>query len=141
MKQISAFVAGLLFGLGLLIAGMADPAKVMAFLDLAGHWDPSLALVMIGAIGITLWPMRWAKQHRSESSLLGAPIQLPLRTDIDKRLVLGSLVFGMGWGLAGICPGPALALLATGNLSVWIFFIALILGMWVFQMLERRAIP
>lgn len=139
MKQISAFGAGLLFGLGILVSGMAEPAKVIAFLDLRGNWDPSLALVMMGAIGVTLWPMHWAKQHRSESSLLGAPIQLPLRTDIDKRLVLGSLLFGIGWGLAGICPGPALVLLSTGSLSIWIFFAALMLGMWLFHILEQRS--
>ncbi|MEZ0197860.1 DUF6691 family protein [Pseudomonas qingdaonensis] len=103
-------MAGLLFGMGLLLSGMANPTKVLGFLDLAGQWDPSLALVMVGAIGVALLPMAWARQHAV--SLLGGAMQLPARRDIDRRLVGGSLIFGIGWGLAGVCPGPALVLLA-----------------------------
>ena len=105
MQIAMSFVVGLVFGIGLLLAGMATPAKVQAFLDLAGAWDPSLALVMGGAIVVALGPFAWAK--RMPRSLLGAPIGLPAASKVDRRLVLGSLAFGIGWGLAGFCPGPA----------------------------------
>lgn len=136
MRQLTAFLAGLLFGIGLLMAGMGNPAKVLAFLDIAGAWDPSLALVMVGAIGVALWPMSWAKQH--SKAWLGSTIHLPSRRDLDRRLILGSLVFGIGWGLAGICPGPALTLLLTGNGSIGLFFISMLIGMGLFEVLERQ---
>lgn len=136
MRQLTAFLAGLLFGIGLLMAGMGNPAKVLAFLDIAGAWDPSLALVMVGAIGVALWPMSWAKQH--SKAWLGSAIHLPSRRDLDRRLILGSLVFGIGWGLAGICPGPALTLLLTGNGSIGLFFISMLIGMGLFEVLERQ---
>lgn len=139
MRFVTAALAGLLFGLGLLLAGMTNPAKVLAFLDLAGTWDPSLALVMLGAIGVSLWPMHWAKKHRQ--SLLGSPMCMPSKTTVDRRLILGSLVFGMGWGLVGICPGPAVSLLLTGQGTVWLFFISLILGMGLFKLLESVKTP
>lgn len=139
MRFVTAALAGLLFGLGLLLAGMTNPAKVLAFLDLAGTWDPSLALVMLGAIGVSLWPMQWAKKHRQ--SLLGSPMCMPSKTTVDRRLILGSLVFGMGWGLVGICPGPAVSLLLTGQGTVWLFFISLILGMGLFKLLESVKTP
>lgn len=94
MKRISGFIAGLLFGMGILLSGMANPAKVLGFLDIAGQWDPSLGLVMVGAIGAALLPMTWARRHTT--ALLGSKIQLPARRDIDRRLVGGSLVFGIG---------------------------------------------
>ncbi len=100
MKRISGFIAGLLFGMGILLSGMANPAKVLGFLDIAGQWDPSLGLVMVGGIGAALLPMTWARRHTT--ALLGGKIQLPARRDIDRRLVGGSLVFGIGWGLAGV---------------------------------------
>ncbi|MGC5700944.1 YeeE/YedE family protein [Pseudomonas sp. NFXW11] len=136
MSKLSAFVAGLLFGLGLLLAGMANPAKVLGFLDLAGNWDPSLALVMLGAIAVAWWPMHWAMGH--SHSLLGAPIQLPTQRNPDRRLILGSLLFGVGWGIAGICPGPALVLLPAGHWQAWVFGAAMLLGMLLFQVLEKR---
>lgn len=136
MPKFTAFLAGLIFGLGLLLAGMTNPAKVLAFLDVAGHWDPSLALVMLGAIAVSLWPMHWAKQQ--SNALLGGPMQLPKRRDLDRRLILGSLTFGVGWGLAGICPGPALGSLLGGQWQMWLFFIAMLLGMWIFEVLERQ---
>lgn len=136
MGKLTAFLAGLIFGLGLLLAGMANPAKVLGFLDLAGAWDPSLALVMVAAIGVALLPLTWAK-HRSRS-LLGAPMQLPVKRELDRRLIGGSLLFGIGWGIAGICPGPAVAILLTGHWQVLLFVAAMLLGMLLFEALERR---
>lgn len=136
MGKLTAFLAGLVFGLGLLLAGMANPAKVLGFLDLAGAWDPSLALVMVAAIGVALLPLTWAK--RRSRSLLGAPMQLPVKRELDRRLIGGSLLFGIGWGIAGICPGPAVAILLTGHWQVLLFVAAMLLGMLLFEALERR---
>ena len=136
MRKLASFAAGLLFGLGLLLSGMANPAKVIGFLDLAGAWDPSLALVMAGAIGTALIPFSWAKQR--DRSLLDAPMQLPGKREIDGRLVGGSLLFGVGWGVAGICPGPALAMLLSGRWQVVLFVLAMLAGMLLFSALERR---
>jgi uncharacterized membrane protein YedE/YeeE len=116
---------------------MTDPAKVQGFLDLAGRWNPSLAFVMGGAILVGLAAFRLAGKR--ERSLLGAAMQLPAASRIDRRLLLGSLTFGVGWGLAGICPGPALALLATGGMKPLIFVGAMLAGMGIFELLERRA--
>ena len=136
MTKLTAFIAGLLFGLGLLLAGMANPGKVLAFLDITGAWDPSLALVMVGAIGIAVGPLTWARQQ--SSSLLGRPMQLPVKREMDPRLIGGSLLFGIGWGIAGICPGPAVAILLTGHWQVIVFVLAMLTGMWVFTALETR---
>ena len=127
MSRLSALLCGLLFGLGLLLSDMANPAKVLAFLDLAGAWDPSLALVMVGAIAAA-WPA-FALARRRRRSLLGMPMQLPTRNDVDPRLMVGSLLFGIGWGLAGFCPGPALTALSIGGPDVVIFVAFLLLGM------------
>lgn len=135
MRKVTAFAAGLLFGMGLLLSGMADPAKVIGFLDLAGHWDPSLALVMGGAIAVAVLPFTWAR--RQSRSLLGAPMQLPHKRELDRRLIGGSLLFGIGWGIAGICPGPAVALLLTGYWQILLFVLAMSSGMWLFSALER----
>ena len=134
MNTVSAFVAGLVFGIGLIIAGMANPAKVLAFLDVAGNWDPSLALVMAGAIGVGVIAFTIAKKRKT--SMLGLPMQLPNTTHIDARLVIGSTLFGVGWGLAGICPGPALVLLGTGTMKGVIFVVALLMGMALYEWLE-----
>lgn len=136
MSKLTAFIAGLIFGLGLLLAGMANPAKVLGFLDLAGAWDPSLGLVMAGAIGVAVLPLTWAK--RRQRSLLGAPMQLPVKRELDRRLIGGSLLFGVGWGIAGICPGPAMAIVLTGHWQVLLFVAAMLLGMLLFEVLERR---
>ena len=135
MQVISAFIVGLLFGIGLIVAGMTDPSKVQGFLDLAGHWNPSLAYVMGGAVLVALLAFRLAARRRT--SLLGAAMHLPTSTAIDARLLLGALAFGIGWGLAGYCPGPALASLATGNAKAWIFSAAMLAGMAIFTLLER----
>ncbi len=128
--------AGIIFGFGLILAGMANPAKVLAFLDLAGAWDPSLAFVMGGAILVGLITFTMAKKR--SLSLLGLQMRLPTSTKIDKRLVLGSLIFGIGWGLAGICPGPAFVLLGIGSLKGIVFIIAMLVGMWLFARWDNR---
>jgi len=136
MRKLTSFAAGLLFGLGLLLSGMANPAKVIGFLDVAGAWDPSLALVMVGAIATALVPFTWAK--RRERSLLDAPMRLPSKRELDGRLIGGGLVFGIGWGVAGICPGPAIAVLLSGHWQVVLFVLAMLGGMLLFSALERR---
>jgi len=136
MNALFALLAGLLFGIGLIVSGMANPAKVLGFLDLAGDWDPSLALVMAGAIAIGL--VAFTVARRRTVSLLGLDMKLPSATHIDRRLVGGSLLFGMGWGLVGICPGPALVALGTGQVKALVFVLAMLAGMGVFELLERR---
>jgi uncharacterized membrane protein YedE/YeeE len=136
MLILFAAVSGLLFGLGLLLAGMANPAKVLAFLDLAGTWDPSLAFVMLGGIAVALLPFRLAR--RRTQSVLGAPIQWPASRQIDRRLLGGAWLFGIGWGIAGICPGPALVLLGSGTSQGVLFVLALLAGMLMFEWIERR---
>lgn len=134
--NFSGGLAGLVFGLGLLVSGMADPAKVLGFLDLAGAWDPSLALVMAGAIGVALPGFLLLRKRRQ--TLLGEPLQLPVARGIDRRLVLGSLLFGIGWGIAGICPGPALVLLGMAQTKVVLFVIAMLVGMALQHWMARR---
>lgn len=134
MHILTALLIGLLFGIGLIVGGMSDPAKVLGFLDLAGNWDPSLAFVMGGAILVSA-PAFWFAAKR-ERALLGAPMRLPTATRIDRRLVLGSLAFGAGWGLAGYCPGPVLASLATGGTKPLVFTIAMVAGMAIFELVE-----
>jgi len=136
MRKLTALIAGLIFGLGLYLCGMTNPAKVLGFLDLAGEWDPSLALVMLGALVVSS-VFFYSARHR-RTSLLGAPMQMPTHRTIDRRLVLGSVVFGVGWGIAGLCPGPAVALLLTGQWQVGVFVLAMGVGMWVFEGMESR---
>jgi len=137
MHIIIAALAGLVFGIGLIVAGMTDPAKVRGFLDLAGAWNPSLLFVMGGALGVGL--VAFAAAARRRTTLLGTPMLLPAPSPIDRRLVLGATTFGVGWGIAGFCPGPALASLASGNLEPLIFTAAMVAGMAVFAVLERPA--
>lgn len=130
-----SLMSGLLFGIGLILAGMANPAKVLAFLDLAGLWDPSLGLVMGGAIAVGFVAFAIAKKRNL--SYLGLSIQLPTNRIIDRRLVLGGLAFGIGWGLAGICPSPAFVLLGVGSLKSAIFVVAMVIGMGIYELLEN----
>jgi uncharacterized membrane protein YedE/YeeE len=136
MQIFIALIAGLLFGLGLILSGMTNPAKVIGFLDLAGDWDPSLALVMLGAIAAAFVPFKLAKAR--SRTLLGGPMRLPTASDIDRRLIGGSLTFGVGWGLAGYCPGPALASLLVGGIKPLIFVVAMLAGMAVHALLQTR---
>jgi uncharacterized membrane protein YedE/YeeE len=135
MHILMALLAGLLFGIGLIVSGMTDPAKVVGFLDLAGNWDPSLGFVMGGAILVGAFAFGIARKRKQ--SLLGAPMRLPTATVIDRRLVLGSLAFGAGWGLGGYCPGPALASLASGEDKAMLFTLAMLAGMALFEVVER----
>jgi uncharacterized membrane protein YedE/YeeE len=137
MNIIASLCAGLLFGIGLIVSGMANPAKVLGFLDLAGAWDPSLMLVMAGAVGVGLFAFGWA--GRRTTTLLGGAIDLPAGRQIDKRLILGSMLFGIGWGIADFCPGPALVALGFGELKAVFFVAAMLAGMAAFELLDRRA--
>ncbi len=128
---LTSFVSGVVFALGLGIGGMTQPAKVIGFLDFAGNWDPSLAIVMIGAIAVHALFYRMFRNL--SSPLLSPALTLPARTDIDLRLVGGAVIFGLGWGLAGFCPGPALTSLASGNSSPVIFSVAMIAGMLLYE--------
>ena len=136
MQLLSAFLVGLLFGAGLIVSGMTDPFKVIGFLDVAGPWDPSLALVMAGAVLVGLIAYRIA--GRRAAAILGDPMRLPDTVGVDRRLVAGSVVFGIGWGLAGFCPGPALTALGAGYSKAAVFVLAMIAGMTLFEVLERR---
>jgi uncharacterized membrane protein YedE/YeeE len=132
----ASFIAGLVFGVGLIVSGMANPAKVLGFLDITGAWDPSLLFVMGGAIAVGA--PAYAYMRRKTRSLLGAPLQIPTARDIDRRLVFGSLVFGVGWGLAGICPGPALVLIGYGSAQGLVFVTAMLAGQGAFEWMESR---
>ena len=134
MNHLFALLAGLIFGLGLIISGMADPAKVLGFLDLAGNWDPSLIFVMGGAVVVAALAFAKKRSH----SLLGFEMQLPTARHIDRRLIGGNLLFGLGWGLAGICPGPALVLLGAGVAQGAVFVGAMLAGMALFELISRR---
>ncbi|ALP67162.1 MULTISPECIES: YeeE/YedE family protein [Paraburkholderia] len=135
IAPVTALLAGLLFGVGLMVSGMANPAKVLSFLDLTGRWDPSLAFVMAGAIAVGSLAFFAARRH--DRSFLGLPMQLPVSTAITPRLVLGSAAFGIGWGLAGFCPGPALVALGAGYPKAVGFVAAMVAGMAVFELIER----
>jgi uncharacterized protein len=135
MQLLMSLIAGLVFGLGLIISGMTDPSKVIGFLDLAGVWDPSLALVMAGAVAVGV--AAFALARRRSQTFLNGPIRLPAATRIDRRIVFGGLAFGVGWGLAGYCPGPVLASVATGGVKPLIFAAAMLIGMAVFEIQNR----
>lgn len=136
MQILVSLLAGLVFGLGLVLSGMANPAKVLGFLDLAGRWDPSLAMVMVGAIAVAA--VAFAVARRRTASWLGLPMQLPTARQIDARLLGGALLFGVGWGIAGFCPGPALVALGMGEAKAVGFVAAMLAGMAIFELLQRR---
>ena len=136
MHRITEFLVGLLFGLGLLLSGMTDPGKVLGFLDLFGTWDPSLAFVMGGAIAVGFFAFALARKRTT--SFLGGALHLPKATQIDRRLVLGGLTFGAGWGLAGFCPGPGIVSMASGEVKAAVFVAAMLVGMAVYEWAEAR---
>ncbi|WNH52198.1 YeeE/YedE family protein [Stenotrophomonas oahuensis] len=138
MKHLSPLIAGLLFGAGLVVSGMTDPNRVLAFLDVAGAWDPSLALVMLGALLPAGAAYQWMRGRNR--TLTGLPVQLPVRTQIDLPLAAGAVLFGTGWGLLGLCPGPAVAMLSTGQPTVLMFLAAMLLGMGLYQARPPRRI-
>ena len=123
----SQYLIGVLFGLGLIISGMSNPQKILNFLDIAGNWDPSLIFVMGGAVIVGLGGFYLASK-RTES-FFGGALQIPTRRDISRPLVLGSLIFGAGWGIAGFCPGPAIVALGAGHLKALVFVLAMLAGM------------
>ena len=131
------FLVGLMFGLGLIVSGMTDPSKVIGFLDIFGLWDPSLALVMGGAIAVGFFAFALAKKR--DVNFLGGALHLPTSSQIDKPLVIGAVLFGAGWGVAGFCPGPALVSLASGQIKAAAFVVFMLAGMQLFEMLGRRA--
>ena len=137
MAAFFALLAGAVFGIGLILSGMANPAKVLGFLDLAGPWDPSLAFVMGGAILVGAVAFTFARKRTQ--SLLGLQMRLPTATQIDRRLVGGGLLFGIGWGIAGFCPGPALVALGMGEQKAIVFVVAMLAGMGLFELMERRS--
>ena len=134
MYALFAFAAGLVFGVGLLVSQMASPAKVLGFLDLAGRWDPSLAFVMAGAVCVTT--IGFVLAGRRGATLLGTPFLLPTARMIDTRLVGGALLFGIGWGLGGFCPGPAFVALGAGQAKAFVFVVAMLAGMLAFEAIE-----
>ncbi len=139
MNRITEFLVGLLFGTGLILSGMTDPGKVLGFLDVTGSWDPSLALVMGGAILVAIFAFAVARKRTT--SFLGGTMHLPTARDIDKRLLIGGLVFGAGWGLAGFCPGPAIVSLGAGQPKAAAFVLAMLAGMLVYELVDRRSQP
>jgi uncharacterized membrane protein YedE/YeeE len=135
MHVLSAFAVGLIFGIGLIVSGMTDPSKIIGFLDLTGRWDPSLAFVMGGAVVVGLIAFRVAR--RRTAAFLGGAMHLPTAQQIDRRLVLGSLAFGVGWGLAGYCPGPAVVSVGMGQEKAIVFVVAMLAGMGIYELIER----
>lgn len=135
-RAIAAFLVGLLFGAGLIVAQMTNPSKVIGFLDITGNWDPSLAFVMVGAIAVYA-PAYWLSRVRPARPLWGEEFKLPLRQQIDRPLVLGALMFGVGWGLSGFCPGPALTSAGFGEPRVWVFVAAMLVGMVAYRLSSR----
>jgi uncharacterized membrane protein YedE/YeeE len=138
MHRVTEFLVGLLFGLGLLLSGMTDPGKVLGFLDLFGAWDPSLAFVMGGAIAVGFFAFALARKRTT--NVLGGALHLPKSSQIDKRLVLGGLTFGVGWGLAGFCPGPGIVSMASGEVKALVFVVAMVAGMAIFVIAERTGL-
>jgi uncharacterized protein len=136
MYAFTSLLAGLVFGLGLIVSGMTNPAKVLGFLDAAGLWDPSLAFVMGGAVCVGL--IAFAVARRRRLSILGAQMKLPSARQIDRRLIGGSLLFGVGWGVAGFCPGPALVVIGMGQVKAIVFVVFMLAGMGLYEIIERE---
>lgn len=138
-RNFTALIAGILFGIGLAVSQMVNPEKVIGFLDLFGQWDPSLAFVMGGALIVTMLGYRFATSK--PQPVFEREFRIPANKQIDGRLAIGSVLFGMGWGLVGLCPGPAVAALLVGGLPVFVFFSAMIVGMALFELFDTRLQP
>ena len=136
MKNLFAFIFGGLFALGLMVSGMSNPEKVLGFLDLFGDWDISLMFVMIGAIAVAIIPFQ--KAIRNPKTLSGEAISLPTSTQIDKKLIIGSILFGIGWGIAGVCPAPAITLIGLGYIEAWYFIGAMLFGIFIHRMWAEK---
>lgn len=136
MKILSAFIAGLIFGIGLILSGMTNPRKIIDFLDITGQWDPTLVFVMAGALAVSAFAFRYMKDRNQ--TCLKQEVQLPSSKQIDRRLVLGSIAFGVGWGIAGYCPGPALTSLLTWQLEAFIFVLSMLVGMGIYARIEGK---
>ncbi|MDB4223336.1 YeeE/YedE family protein [Granulosicoccus sp.] len=136
MRHLIVFLSGLLFSLGLIVSGMINPAKVIGFLDLFGQWDPSLAFVMAGAVAVTFVGFRYVLKQKNPRFAI--KFSIPTRTDIDAPLLIGPVLFGLGWGLVGLCPGPALAALTAAPKSTWVFFISMLVGMYALKIFRLR---
>ena len=138
MKNLWAFVFGGIFSVGLMLSGMSNPKKILDFLDLFGQWDPSLAFVMLGAIAVTFIPFQKAVHQQAPKTVYGDTIDLPKNNKIDSKLVTGSLIFGIGWGIAGICPAPSLTLIGLGYYRALYFIAAMMIGMLIHCKLMGR---
>ena len=136
MYALYSFVAGLIFGIGLIVSDMWNPPKVLGFLDLFGKWDPSLLLVMGGAVAVGI--VAFSIAGRRTTTFIETPMHLPTAREVDVRLMAGSAVFGIGWGLAGFCPGPAVVALGSGHVKAFLFVVAMIAGMGIYELIERR---
>ncbi len=139
LRLVSALASGMLLGVGLTVSHMVDPAKILGFLDLAGHWDPSLALVMLGALIVTA--PGYALARRLRAPLCAESFAPPAITQVDRSLTVGALLFGVGWGLVGYCPGPALASLGFGAGRTLLFVAAMLIGMAIFAAISRDRTP
>ena len=136
MKNLFAFLFGGLFALGIMVSGMSNPAKVLGFLDVFGDWDISLMFVMIGAIAVAIIPFQKAIRH--PKTLLGETMLLPNNNQIDQKLMIGAVLFGIGWGIAGICPAPAITLIGLGYSQAWYFIAAMMFGMFIHRLWAER---
>ncbi len=137
MKQgLAAFVVGFIFAIGLGVSGMTQPSKVVGFLDLFGNWDPSLIFVMVGAIA--LHSVTYKLIRKRKSPLLAVDWQVPSKKNLSPALIIGAILFGIGWGLAGYCPGPAVTSMASFQLQPWLFVGAMLLGMLLFKQIDRK---
>ncbi|WP_353141182.1 DUF6691 family protein [Acinetobacter pragensis] len=137
MKNFLAFIFGGLFAIGLMVSGMANPEKVLNFLDIAGSWDPSLAFVMAGAIAVAFIPFQRAVRHPEIKTVYGEAIDLPKNNHLDAKLMAGSCLFGIGWGIAGICPAPSFSLIGLGYYQALYFIAAMFMGVWLHRILTR----
>ncbi|MGF1685428.1 YeeE/YedE family protein [Photobacterium japonica] len=138
LTHITALASGLLFGMGMMLSGMVDPNKVIGFLDVAGAWDPSLAFVMGGAL-LVFMPMYFFVIRPRQKPVCASAFSVSTKTQMDKRLLIGAGLFGIGWGVAGICPGPVVTALPSLNSTMWVFFIAMLVGMKAVTVLDRTA--